>query len=147
MSERLSSWHDLWKYGFDYLTGEACGIGLRGLVDIYPRAYKILCRVFGVKEIQLSPAWNSGETKVGSIMLPKDLFGTICIFSLLDAGYTEVWQCKDGSFYGVSDEDIKEYNDVSLSFDAREAIGVQRVWRVNGTAGDRNIHQMSGRVT
>jgi len=43
----ISDWNDLKEYGFHVLTGEACGIGLRLLVELDPHAHAIYSHYLG----------------------------------------------------------------------------------------------------
>lgn len=146
----VSCWNDLRHFGFDVLTGEACGLGMRLLVDINKQAAATLRAVLDVKEISFKEQWNSGE-KVGCIMLPHDFLGPIAIFALLRGGYDVVWQCKGGTFHGMGRGEEKEYKDQEAdpnhAYSIIKAMGYERSWSFAGTAGDRNVHQMSGRAS
>jgi hypothetical protein len=143
----IHNWRDLQAFGIDYLTGESCGYMYRGLFDVTARGKKILEQYFAIKELQLAEPWNRGDPSdphVGSIMMSPELIKPIAAFALLDAGCTEVWLFKDSS----SVEGIEKDNDEEMVDYLRKIYmdRFDRILRAHGTAGDRNIHAMSGRV-
>lgn len=136
----VRSWNDLAPYGIIPLTGEACGLMFRILFDLTERGRRIVGRCFGIPKMTLGEQWNGGsedDPHVGSIMLSQDMLVPIAIFAMLDTGCTEVWLF-DGYVMGIEKDNPIE----SL----REIYTPLRVLRAAGTAGDRNVHCMSGRV-
>ena len=128
------------------LTGEACGLSYRFLCDVTERGRKILERWLSVPELNLSDAWNRGDVAdphVGSILLTPEVLTGISVFALLEAGCTECWVCRNGSVLGVEADDPPEQIAVSKRM---RADNIARVFRSQGTAGDRNVHVMSGRI-
>lgn len=79
----------------------------------------------------------------GSILLAPQLLVPIAVFALLESGCTEVWLYANGGLLGVQPDDDPERFERSRNL-CRESL--VRVFRYAGTAGDRNIHVMSGRV-
>lgn len=97
----IRSLNDLRPFGFDPLTGEACGIGYRLLVDLEYRAYCIYCECHGLKidnivntDKQPDPpagfeeAWNSKGCC--SVMIAPDEWIQLGVFALLKNGYERV---------------------------------------------------------
>jgi hypothetical protein len=141
----IASWGDLEPYGIIPLTGESCGLGYRILFDVTEKGRRIIAKCLGVPDINLPESWNRGsadEPHVGSIMLPPEMLIPLAIFALLETGCTEVHRMGDVAV-GFEDTDAA---------DAAETM--RRIYRVEyarrfayrGTAGDRNVHMMSGRV-
>lgn len=139
---------DLDQFGFNCLTGEACGLGLRLLFDISAPAKAILVKALGVQDIALRDAWNGGDA-VGSVMLDRDICTTLAIFGMLEQGCIEVWQSvgenRDGSIHGIeNEEELVLAKESNIGYPNVEG---WRVWKYQGTAGHRNRHVMSGRVS
>ena len=142
----ITCWNDLRPYGIDLLTGEACGLSYRFLCDVTERGRKILERWLSVPELHLSDAWNRGDVAdphVGSILLTPEVLAGISVFALLESGCTECWVCRNGSVLGVEADDPPEQIAASKRM---RADNIARVFRSQGTAGDRNVHVMSGRI-
>jgi hypothetical protein len=142
----ISCWNDLRPYGIDVLTGEACGLSYRFLCDVTERGRKILERWLSVPELHLSDAWNRGavaDPHVGSILLTPEVLAGIAVFALLEAGCTECWVLSNGTVLGVEPGDPSEQVAASICI---RADNIVRRFRSQGTAGDRNVHVMSGRI-
>ena len=142
----IASWNDLRPYGIDLLTGEACGLMYRYLCDVTERGRKILERWLSVPELRLSEAWNRGEVSdphVGSILLAPEMLSGIAVFALLESGCTECWMYKNGSVVGVELTDTPERIELARRMCPE---GLARRFAYRGTAGDRNVHVISGRV-
>lgn len=142
--KHVQSWSDLESYGIELLTGEACGLMYRLLCDVTEHGQKVIEKCFGIS-VTLTEPWNSGradDPHVGSILLPPAMFVPLGVFALLESGCTEVWQIGE-ALIGMEPTDTA---------DERERAGKvyserrNRIFRYAGTAGDRNVHQMSGRV-
>ena len=138
--------NDLAPYGIVPLTGEACGLMLRILCDVTETGRKILAKAFGIPAFALAEPWNRGtpaNPHVGSIMLTTELVPFLGIFALLESGSPEVWLLKDGSLIAPEATDSPEQIAAN-----RHLIGdhLARVLAYRGTAGDRNVHVMSGRT-
>ena len=157
MVKTLRNWRDLWAYGFNCLTGEACGYNYRLLVDVDEKAIEIIKKVMDLPEITVRENWNSGS--IGSIMLPHCMFEPIAVFCLLNDGYEQVYTTEDGIIgaSGEENDSIKEMlSEEDKKFEeyyyangnkwpewTRLFGGVRR--RIKNT-NPRNVHQMSGRV-
>ena len=141
----INSWNDLQAYGIELLTGEACGLGYRLLCDVTERGRKTIEKCLGLTNLVLPESWNRGSTEdphVGSIMLTREMLEPLAVFALLEAGCKEVYLVKN-SVVGIeaSDpptaiEDVKRWSGVEYA----------RRYAYRGTAGDRNVHVMSGRI-
>ncbi len=137
----ISCWDDLREFGFDLLTGEACGLMYRLLFDVTAQGKGILEKCFGVG-LNLSESWNRGtdeKPSVGSILLSNEMMVPIAVFTLLESGYDECWICEKGVVaFKTTDPDTDRW---------KKRFNVQRRFSYSGTAGDRNRHEMSGRTT
>ena len=141
----IASWGDLEPYGIIPLTGESCGLGYRILFDVTEKGRQVIAKCFGIPGVSLPEPWNRGSAdnfRVGSIMLAPEMLMPLSIFALLETGCKEVYRMGEVAV-GFEDSDAS---------DAPETM--RRIYRVeyarrfayHGTAGDRNVHMMSGRV-
>lgn len=142
--KHVQSWRDLESYGIELLTGEACGLMYRLLCDVTEHGQKVIEKCFGIS-VTLTEPWNSGradDPHVGSILLPPAMFVPLGVFALLESGCTEVWQIGE-ALIGMEPTDTTDERER-----ASQVYGGSRgrIFRYAGTAGDRNVHQMSGRV-
>ena len=137
----VSCWNDLQPFGMIPLTGEACGLMYRILFDVTEKGRKAVAKCFGIPNINLPEPWNRGSAEdphVGCIMLSQETMQPLAVFALLENG------CKEVYLMGQ----------VIVGIEPGDRTGVQRVYKVDyarrfaysGTAGDRNVHVMSGRV-
>lgn len=151
----INNWRDLKPAGLDLLTGEACGLSLRILFDVTEKGRLLFCKTFGLdpKKNQLGEAWNRGskdDPHVGSVMLTQDSLPVLALFAALETPGVE--EChiayKDGQWCGVwgftRDEVLAELDDWREAM-RRMGYSVSRR-SYNGTAGDRNVHQFTGRT-
>jgi hypothetical protein len=143
----INGWRDLEAYGLDVLTGEACGVCYRLLLDVTAKGRDIIRHCLDLPELKLSEPWNSGTKEsphIGSIMLAPELFVPISVFALLDNGCKEVWLFKNSSLLGIEPtDDPTQVEHAKLAY----LDNTVRYFRYGGDAGSRNTHQMSGRVT
>ena len=138
-------WNDLQPFGIIPLTGEACGLLYRILFDVTASGKRVLEKCFGTPNLNLPESWNRGGEKdphVGCIMLTHEMLQPLAVFALLESGCREVYLVKD-SVYGMEEtdapttiEDVKRWSKVDYA----------RRLAYSGTAGDRNVHVMTGRV-
>lgn len=139
----ISCWADLRPYGFDTLTGEACGLMYRILFDVTASGRNVIAKCFGMPEVQLAEPWNRGspqDPNVGSIMLSQEMILPLAVFALLESGCTRVLLCERRAI-GIEASDSAQAVAV-----AQERFKPDRVLRYGGTAGDRNVHMISGRT-
>lgn len=143
---------DLEPYGIIPLTGEACGLSYRYLCDLTEKGKKIVEKTLSVS--CTSQNWNHGsdsDPHVASIMLPHELTIPLAVFATLENGFTEVdiFQDINRRDYRIviAYDNEKEMN--AYREDARTWLHLEklRTLRYQGTAGDRNIHEMSGRIS
>ena len=142
----IACWNDLEKFGIVVLTGEACGLGYRLLFDLTQNGKKIVQKCFSLAEGFAGEAWNRGsrdDPHVGSVMLTQEMLVPIGVFALLETGCTEVWLYQNGGLLGVERDDSPELVERCRRL-APESLARKFAYR--GTAGDRNVHQMSGRI-
>jgi hypothetical protein len=142
----IGSWNDLRAHGIEVLTGEACGLSYRILCDVTGRGRATIEKALGVRELRLPESWNRGteaDPHLGSILLAPDLLPLLGIFALLEAGCSEVWRTSDGTLLGFEPGDDAGQKGATLRIQAGRLV---RRFAYEGTAGDRNVHQMSGRV-
>lgn len=143
----ITCWNDLQRFGIHLLTGEACGLSFRLLCDLTAQGKAILRKMLSIPDLTLAEPWNRGaddDPHRGSIMLTHDLLVPLGIFALLETGCTEVWLYQNQSLLGVEPGDDPEQVAFAETI-AREAI--VRKFGYRGTAGDRNVHLMTGRIT
>ncbi|GEM_PF-6085523 len=85
MTTKVLNRSDLWNYLEDnwdicFVTGEACGVGLRVRVDVGPRGQQLLDELFGGMTLThggwRKPAWKT-------MMLPRGLLEGLAIWGLL----------------------------------------------------------------
>ena len=103
-------------------------------------------KCFGLPDLPLAEPWNSGTANAphtGSIMLAHEMLVPIGIFALLEAGCKEVWLLKDGGLVGIEAADDPEFIKEWKEYHAND---FARRFAYQGTAGDRNVHVMTGRV-
>lgn len=145
--KQIACFADLRPYGIDCLTGEACGLGYRILCDVTEKGRLIIAKALGLpRNVQLAESWNSGtkeDPHVGCIMLADGMLVPIAVFALLESGCREARIYEDGVVVGLELDDTDEWMETRERFMRRRL----RRLRYDGAAGDRNVHQMSGRVT
>jgi len=142
----IARWDDLTPYGIEPLTGEACGLMYRILCDVTQHGNHVLEKCLGIPHLALPSPWNRGsdsDPHVGSIMLAPEMLVPIAVFALLEAGCTEVWKVGDSRCFGIEANDPPDT--VATLKRCRGTEGLRR-FAYQGTAGDRNIHVISGRV-
>jgi hypothetical protein len=144
----INSWDDLRPLGIDALTGEACGLSYRLLCDVTERGKLTIQKALGVNTLDLPENWNSGTEEkphVGSVMLAPEFLLPLAIFALLEDGCVEVWRTRSGSLVGIEPSDSSEHVESLRQFYVDRDDFVRR-YTYGGTAGDRNIHQMTRRI-
>lgn len=80
-------------------------------------------------------------TLTGEALLSREMMVPLAVFALLESGCTEVL-CLPRRAIGIEPTDSAE-----LAAALKDRHEPDRVLRYSGTAGDRNVHLMSGRVT
>jgi hypothetical protein len=141
----IASWGDLAPHGIIPLTGEACGLVYRILFDVTERGRKVIGTCLGIPDIRLPEPWNRGpadDPHVGCIMLSPEMRIPLSVFALLEGG------CKEAYLMGDVVVGIEESDPPDAPETMRRVYGVEYVRRFGywGTAGDRNVHLMTGRV-
>jgi hypothetical protein len=143
----INNWQQLSEFGIVILTGEACGLSYRFLCDLTEQGKKIVEKCLGQKFTGCVEQWNSGpktNPHVTSIMLPPEMFGPLAVFCLLESGCIEAWNIRGEGVIGI---EVTDNRDQCVEFITKWH-GTEKVRRFayQGTAGHRNVHQMSGRV-
>ena len=139
----IGSWNDLKEYGIIPLTGESCGIGMRMLCDVNEKGVEILKEFFGdTIEFQKKAGWNDREGC--SIMLPFGIIAELGAFILLRNH--DIVMTVGGTSTGYSESSWEKYGE-DLCAVYRNSGRNFRTYRKRGTAGTRNVHVMSGRVS
>ncbi len=142
----IARWDHLAEFGIVPLTGESCGLGYRMLCDVSAKGKLILEKCLGIHGLNLPPNWNQGseaEPHVGSILLAPELLEPIAVFALLENGCKEVWKVGNQGVHGI------QFNDPPDTAESlKKWLGMEGLRRLayRGTATDRNVHLMSGRV-
>lgn len=116
------------------------------LCDVTAKGKIILEKCLGIPDLKLPPNWNTGseaEPHVGSIMLAPELLVPIAVFALLENGCKEVWKVADQGVHGIQHSDPPD-----TAESLKKWLGTESLRRLayRGTASDRNVHLMSGRV-
>lgn len=141
----ITCWRELEPFGINLLTGEACGLSYRYLCDVTARGQRIVEKCLGCR-LTLAENWNHGTTDhphVGSLMLAPELFNVLSVFALLESGCTEVYVVADRGVLGFEpSDDAATINRTKRHYGTR----LGRRFSYGGTAGDRNVHAMSGRI-
>ena len=76
-------------------------------------------------------------------MLGPELLPFLGVFALLEDGCREVWATKGNGVVGIEQNDPLDQVDAFQRYHAGDLL---RRFAYAGTAGDRNVHVMSGRV-
>mgnify|MGYP003407426869 CR=1 FL=1 len=154
----IANWRDMQPFGFNCLTGEACGLSLRMLVDITAPARDILKEWMGVSSLEVPDNWNSGS--IGSVMMDHNIPVSLAVFCLRARGFESAFILNSGVVMGASGEYRKEYealvNEENVksmeyydkhgtfngaphkNFDCRRIIALK--------TPSRNVHQMTQRT-
>jgi hypothetical protein len=142
----IACFNDLTPFGIEPLTGEACGLGYRLLCDVTEPGRRLLAKLFGTPDFTLAPPWNRGAPEhphIGSILLTQEMVLPIDVFALLENGCSEVF-LRDRSVVGLQPDEQPAATEQWRQHQA-ERLGRRLAYR--GTAGDRNVHVISGRVS
>jgi hypothetical protein len=142
-------------YGIDALTGEACGYAMRLLCDVTEAGRDLIQRFLGGTVLILPAShWNPGiasDPHVGSILLPRGILPELAAFTLLSTTYgTAIVTFSDGCVASLDAERFERYQalDAERSDESTFPRMIDRVWRRPLEASpERNVHQMSGRVS
>lgn len=141
----ISCWNDLQPFGMIPLTGEACGLMYRILFDVTEKGRKAVAKCFGIPNINLPEPWNRGSAEdphVGCIMLSQETMQPLAVFALLENGCKEVYLMGQ-VIVGIEPGDPE---DAAETMRRVYKVDYARRFAYSGTAGDRNVHVMSGRV-
>jgi hypothetical protein len=142
----ITCWNDLEPFGIIPLTGEACGLCYRILFDLTEKGRAILATCFGIPQFKFAEPWNRGaasDPHVGSVMLSREMLIPIAVFALLESGCTEAWHVGE-SVIGIEASHSEPDIELFRKFHEKD---FRRRFAYQGTAGSRNRHEMSGRVT
>ena len=143
----IHSLNDLRPHGINVLTGESCAFSRRLLCDVTKAGRDLILKALGIPDISLPSPWNGpwdNEPVVGSILLDRETLQTICILALFEMpGTVEVWQEPDGTFHGLDNERLSQWEESAQRWQLTDT---WRKYRTFGTMG-RNQHQMSGRIS
>ena len=140
----ISQWRHLEEYGIVPLTGEACGLMYRILCDLTEHGQQIVEKCLGCG-LTLPESWNRGTDAaphVGAIMLAPEMLIPLGAFALLESGCREVWLVSQ-TLIGIESTDEDSEVELKRQFHQNN---MQRRFAYAGTAGDRNVHMMTGRV-
>lgn len=143
----IARWDHLSEFGIVPLTGESCGLAYRILCDVTAKGKNVLEKCLGVPNLNLPPSWNRGSDQdphVGSILLAAEFMIPVGVFALLENGCKEVWVVQHQGVHGIQAADPADTVDALKNW-----LGAENLRRLayHGTARDRNLHVMSGRVT
>jgi hypothetical protein len=146
--------HHLKKWGIVYLTGEACGLAMRGLYDITPRGEKLLDDFLGGAQLT-SQYMNGRDGAKHSMMISSRMAKDLFIYGLLffkEADYVIEVTTTIGSkqypsirwYKGPGDQ---LYEDLEKMRDS-EHLFMGRSYQRSESPGDgmRHVHHFSGRM-
>lgn len=146
---------DLEKWGFNCLTGEACGLGLRLLYDVDAAGHAIFARTVGMEvgQIQLSPSWNGGVFDAGSLLLTDHQAMMCALFGMLlfDRCFCVVQPYSENGYirnvlYGFETEaEYALFLETRIGFPEGTEFRTHKLSTMPGS-GDLNQHAMSGRI-
>lgn len=141
----VSCWNDLQPFGIIPLTGESCGLMYRILFDVTVKGREVIGKCYGIPNVNLPEAWNRGskdDPHVGCIMLSQESLIPVAVFALLENG------CKEVYLMGQVVVGIEPGDPPDTAETMRRVYKLDYARRLSygGTAGDRNVHVMSGRV-
>ena len=140
----VHSWNDLQPLRHHPPHGGGLRADYRILFDVTARGRKSSRSASATRTSTCPRAGTAGaeDPHVGCIMLSQEMLQPLAVFALLESGCKEVYLVKD-SVYGIEAtdapttiEDVKRWSKVDYA----------RRLAYSGTAGDRNVHVMSGRV-
>ena len=139
------------EYGFNILTGEGCGLGMRLTTDLDEQAIGIL-EEFLCVNVRRGSSWNASGENTGSWMMPRNLVDDLVAYILAvveQYPVVAIVNYNDGSLYanyvsGFSDGEWPNYHDKLNRFFP----GGWFAYYLTGTTrnGARNQHVFSGRV-
>lgn len=140
------NWADMKQFGIDYLTGEACGYGIRSLFDLDKRGRKLVADFFGLDPQMFADNWNNdGEV---SVMLPRSCLHDLAVFCLLMSGCKLVvtFEGQSGIHGAVHDDEVEQLKRIMQ--DEKQYPKVDECYRPKGDAinGSRCTHQFTWRV-
>jgi hypothetical protein len=90
--------------------------------------------------------WNHGTASnphIGCVMLVPEMLTAVAVFALLDDGCREVWTVRGRGVFGFEPCDDPQQLHCFKTVHAEE---LGRRFGYFGTAGDRNVHVMTGRT-
>lgn len=152
----IKTFNDLAKYGIDYLTGESCAYGYRGLCDLEERGVKLVANCLGIDpelfRASLPDAWNSRGVK--SIMLSAQMIVPLGVFACIQSNCSKVYIMHDDTVVGIQSTDRPEDVEMWLSWNQgkyceachRYGAGGGVALQYSNPGFSRNQHQMSGRT-
>ena len=146
----VGSWGDMRQLGVNYLTGEACAFGMRGLCDLSGDGAALVADYFGLKNTTVfQPNWNSmvGEhAAIASVMLAREELVPLATFALLRMGALAVVSKPGSGVTGVFDVNLLERYEELSAKNPDLGYCIRRNYRTGPGVGSRNTHQMSGRT-
>lgn len=151
----LSNFADLQQYGLNPLTGEACVYAHRVLFDLSKEGAELVsCYLglpLGTKFLDNYNPRVGDAVAVGSVMLSRTVVRDLMIFVLWQVGDFDFVLDSPNGFTGFNrgDQYAQTYLDGEAKGTTPAGYKVHHNLRKTTRAphvGDRNVHQMSGRV-
>jgi hypothetical protein len=140
----ISKWEHLRPYGITILTGEACGVSMRLLLDLDEKGITTMTSFLGgCLQFTAGRGWNDGKA---SVMLPHEMFTPLAAFCLL-SDFDVAVVTSEGSIIGHNFDEtrIGELLESGM-YGKTVRIYQKRQNAPTSKDGLRNIHQMSGRT-
>lgn len=155
MSRSMRSIHDLEEIGLSYLTGEACGYGVRALYLATAEGKKVALDLLGLPdETPIIPYDGSytvrGQPVVGRVYLPHEAVRSAMVLGLVRRGYREVVALKDGTVVGFTPLELGGEEHARFMALHRAWGDVDRVWSPPAgqpVVGSKAVHALFGSVT
>ena len=149
----IKNWRDMSKYGFNVLTGEACGLGYRALIDLSKEALEIVTRTVGAVELKTPSDYNGGDA-VGSLLMPYAFLEPLAVFALFMRENVQhvviMWGQDTYSGQTIVGMSAKELEDSRGTLDENGwsyRVLTHPEKREGITDGMSNVHQMTGRTS
>ncbi len=146
----IKCWGDLKQFGLVPMTGEACALGMRMLVEVEPRGEVILHQFFNVYRMEYH---SFGKSK--TVMLPRSIFNELAVFCLLTLpNIVEVWDIENFGMNGIEQkyaeraqavwEEAQKHEMQSLSGRITARWRRNRYGQPTNAEGTVNVHTFSG---
>jgi hypothetical protein len=148
-------WEDMGKYGITIVTGEACGLSMRLLVEINEQAWPHVQSFFGWRDVPPNPFVTNGYS---SIMIPNTHIPLLLVYLVLmqEKGVQEILYVPEqkatvdgwSAMYIYVPESLDDSHYAKTVEAYRKSALVSRFYRKQGDerGGARQKHWFTGMV-